>query len=136
MSLPLLLVDASVWIDYFRSVKTLETDFLYDALTRYEVCLCDVTLMEVLQGVKDDVQHRKIKKELDRFHIIETGGRDNCVRASDNFRALRKHGITVRSSIDCILATTAIDLEIPVLARDRDFTHFARHLGLELLPDK
>jgi predicted nucleic acid-binding protein len=125
-----ILVDSSVWIDYFRGSPTREADRL-DVLLGSEILLIgDLILTEVLQGFVADRAFNQARRMLAALDVVEIGGRDVAIRAAHNFRSLRARGITVRKTIDTLIATRCIADKIPLLYSDRDFDPFVAHLGL------
>lgn len=128
-----ILVDSSVWIDYLTDRDVWQTNFLEVAFTTHEICLCDLVVIEVLQGIRNDAGYRSTRDLLLNYTFIPTHGKRLAVRSAENYRSLRKRGVTLRSSIDCIIATAAMEAKVPVLANDRDYLPFAEHLGLTLI---
>jgi predicted nucleic acid-binding protein len=128
----LILVDSSVWIDYFRAEDTPQVALLDKLLGRTELAVGDLILAEVLQGVRSESAFRKVRKTLESFTMIELAGIDIAVKAAQNFRTLRGMGITVRKTIDSIIATRCIEDRLTLLHSDRDFVPFAQHLGLRV----
>ncbi|MCA9871870.1 MAG: PIN domain nuclease [Anaerolineae bacterium] len=129
----MLLVDSSVWIDYFVGRMTPETDYL-DAILPLEIILVgDLILAEVLQGFRSDQQFQLAREKLNAFIQVSMLNPELAVRSASNFRYLRRHGITVRSTVDCIIATYAIHNNHELLHSDRDFTSFERYLGLRVV---
>lgn len=126
----MIFVDSSVWIDYFGGKPSLETDLLHDLLGRDEVLTGDLVLVEVLQGCRTEADFRSALAVLQRLRVVPVGGRDIAVRAARNYRLLRDRGITVRKTIDTLIATRCMEMPIPLLYRDRDFDPFVAHLGL------
>lgn len=129
----MILVDSSVWIDYFNGKATLQTDRLDELLGRDTVAIGDLILTEVLRGFHAEREFHEIRRRLHALTLVELGGRQVAVRAAENFRTLRQLGITVRSTIDCIIATRCIDSGHQLLHSDRDFEPFAKHLGLRVV---
>jgi predicted nucleic acid-binding protein len=125
-----IVVDSSVWIDFFRGHQTPETDRLYDLATTTALATGDLMAVEVLQGVKDDSEFNLVKARLDSLVILDIGGRQVAFEAALNFRKLRSLGITVRKTIDTIIATYCIHHGHELLFSDRDFDPFVAHLGL------
>ncbi|MDZ4689174.1 MAG: PIN domain nuclease [Planctomycetaceae bacterium] len=126
----MILVDSSVWIDYFRGTVTPQTDKL-DALLGIEpLATGDLMLTEVLQGFGSDRDFNEAKKLLTRLVVIDLGGRDVAIQAARNFRTLRALGVTVRKTIDTVIATRCIQSGHTLLYSDRDFDPFVVHLGL------
>jgi predicted nucleic acid-binding protein len=126
----LILVDSSVWIDYFRGAATPEADRL-DALLGIEpVAIGDLILAEVLQGFTSERQFAQALAMLRSLEPITIGGQDIAEQAARNFRTLRAKGVTVRKTIDTLIATRCIEDGLPLLYSDRDFDPFVEHLGL------
>ena len=125
----MILVDSSVWIDYFRGVKTVQTDRLDALLGTEPVAIGDLMLTEVLQGFTKDRDFEQALALLSALDVIEIGGRDVALQAARNYRALRARGITVRKTIDTLIATRCIMDGLPLLHSDRDFEGFVG-LGL------
>ncbi len=126
----MILVDSSVWIDFFRGTASPETDALDDALGRQEVAVADVVFTEVLQGFERDRDYHDALRILSLPTFVSVGGRDVALQAAANFRLLRSRGITPRKTIDTLIATYCILNELPLLSLDRDFQPFVEHLGL------
>mgnify|MGYP001123041272 FL=1 len=126
----MILVDSSVWIDYFRGAATPQTDKLDALLGTEPVATGDLILTEVLQGFVSDRDFNQARKLLDSLDIIDLGGRDIAIQAARNFRVLRGLGVTVRKTIDTIIATRCIESRLTLLYSDRDFDPFVTHLGL------
>lgn len=129
----MILVDSSVWIDYFNGRKTRQTDLLHGALGREVVLVGDLILTEVLQGFVRDRDFNTAKELLLRFDLVEMLGRDVALKSAANYRSLRRKGITVRKTIDLMIATFCVDNDIVLLHDDRDFDPFEEHLGLAVL---
>lgn len=127
----MLLADSSVWIDYFAGIRSAQTDRLSDALDREDVLVGDLMIAEVLQGVSHDRDFENIRRELNRFLTIAICDESIAITAARNYRALRKRGITIRKTIDTLIATRCIIDGIPLLYTDRDFDPFVAHLGLK-----
>jgi predicted nucleic acid-binding protein len=126
----MILVDSSVWIDYFRGTKTPESDRL-DALLGVEpVATGDLVLAEVLQGFSSEQDFNQGNKLLTSLPIIELVGAEIAMQAARNFRVLRGLGITVRKTIDTLIATSCIENQLTLLYSDSDFDPFVVHLGL------
>jgi len=125
-----ILVDSSVWIDYFRGSQTPETDRLDTLLGNEPVATGDLILAEVLQGFSSVQDFNRGKELLTSLPILELVGADIAIQAAKNFRTLRSHGITVRKTIDTLIATHCIENGLTLLYSDRDFDPFVAHLGL------
>ena len=126
----MILVDSSVWIDYFRGAVTPQTEKLDSLLGQQPLAIGDLILTEVLQGFDDERDFNVARKLLTSFMVVELGGQEIAVQAAKNFRALRRLGITVRKTIDTVIATRCIEDGYDLLHADRDFDPFAKHLGL------
>jgi predicted nucleic acid-binding protein len=125
-----ILVDSSVWIDYFRGVVTAETDRLDHLLGEEEIAVADLVLTEVLQGFASDADFKSALALFDTVTLVQTGGRDLAIEAARNFRRLRAKGVTVRKTVDTLIATCCLQAGLPLLFSDRDFDPFVEHLGL------
>jgi len=128
----MVLVDASVWIDYLRGSSTAEADWLDQQLGSQPLGLADLTLCEVLQGVSDE-QAARVRNRLLALTLWDTGGIELALEAAENYRTLRREGFTVRKTIDCWLATFCLREGHTLLHRDRDFDPFERFLGLQVI---
>ena len=126
----MILVDSSVWIDYFRGKANPQTELLDSLLGREPLAAGDLILAEVLQGFVSDREFNQARKLLTSLVIVELGGQQIAIQAAMNFRALRGLGVTVRKTIDAVIATRCIANGMPLLYCDRDFDPFVQHLGL------
>ena len=129
----MILVDASVWIDFLADRPLAHVDKLADALEAGIVTMADLTLAEILQGIDDDAQARRTLTLLKRLPWVDVCNSAIALQSAENYRQLRKRGFTIRKTIDCLIATYCIERKLPLLANDRDFEPFAEHLGLQLL---
>ena len=127
----MILVDSSVWIDYFRGIATPQVEVLDALLDQEPVAIGDIILTEVLQGFSTDRDFELALRLLRPLVLIEIGGRDVALQAARNFRALRARGVTVRKTIDTLIATRCIESSLTLLYSDRDFDPFVEHLDLE-----
>ncbi|MDO5611104.1 MAG: PIN domain nuclease [Pseudomonadota bacterium] len=127
----MILVDSSVWIDYLRGVDTKQTDRLHGLLGLEPLAVGDLILTEVLQGTTSEGDFNEVLRLLSSLDVVPLGGQLIAVEAARNFRALREKGITVRKTIDCIIATRCIVDGMVLLHSDRDFDPFVTHLGLQ-----
>jgi predicted nucleic acid-binding protein len=125
-----ILVDSSVWIDYFRSTPTPQAERLDALLGTEPVATGDLVLTEVLQGFGSDHDFNQAKKLLTSLLVVDMAGQDIAIQAAKNFRALRAKGITVRKTIDTVIATRCIESGYTLLYSDKDFDPFVEHLGL------
>ena len=124
------LVDSSVWIAYFNGQATPQTDRLDELLGQQTIALGDLILTEVLQGFRHDKDYDIAKGLLTSFDIFPLLGKDIAIKSAENFRKLRKRGITVRKTIDVIIATFCIENDFALLHCDRDFEPFRHHMDL------
>ena len=126
----MIFVDSSVWINYFNGVATKETDRLDAILGVTPVGLGDLNLAKILQGFRHDKDYQTAKYVLTSLYVFDIGGIEIAIQAADNFRFLRKKGISVRKTIDVFIATFCIENDLPLLHADKDFIPFHQHLGL------
>ena len=128
----MILVDSTVWIDYFRAADTPQVALLDAYFGSSRLAVGHLIAAEVLQGVRDEREFRLVKKTLDAFEHVDLIGYDLAVRAAVNYRSLRDRGFTIRKTIDTLIATYCIENGLTLLHADRDFMPFAQHLGLKL----
>ena len=126
----MIVVDSSVWIDFFRGAATSQCDRLEELLGGEIVAIGDLVLTEVLQGFNRETDYRQALNLLTGLTIIEIGGRDIALAAARNYRTLRLLGVTVRKTIDTLIATRCIEDDYALLYSDRDFDPFVEFLGL------
>lgn len=129
----MILVDSSVWADYFNGKLTTQTEKLDRLLGRELLAIGDLILTEVLQGFDSDRDFRRAQRLLTSLLVVEIGGLQIATRAARNFRMLRLRGITIRKTIDTIVATRCIESGYDLLHSDRDFDPFAEYLGLRVI---
>lgn len=129
----MILVDSSVWIDYFNGKSTKQTSLLDSLLGSELIVIGDLILTEVLQGFQEDRDFNKAKELLDSLIFMEMLGKELAIKSAENYRILRKKGVTVRKTIDVIIATFCIENNIPLLHSDRDFTPMEKHLNLKVI---
>ena len=128
----MILVDSSVWIDYFNGVINPPSDKLDDLLGREPLAVGDLIVTEVLQGFADEWDFAKARDLLTSLAVFPLGGMDIATQAAQNFRTLRQAGITVRKTIDTFIATWCIENGYDLLHNDKDFKPFEQHLGLRV----
>jgi predicted nucleic acid-binding protein len=126
----MILVDSSVWIDYFNGAQTWQTDALDELLDRDVIAVGDLILAEVLQGFRSPKDYETAKRLLCNLHYVPLGGKDVALEAAANFRTLRAKGVTVRKTVDVFIATACIKNGWTLLHNDRDFEPFEKWLGL------
>jgi predicted nucleic acid-binding protein len=126
----MILIDSSVWIDYFRGAATPQVDKLDKLLSSEPLLTGDIILTEVLQGFINDRDFDHALRLMGSLQPIDIGGREIAIQAARNFRVLRSRGITIRKTIDTLIATRCIEDGFALLYIDRDFDPFVEHLGL------
>lgn len=126
----MILVDSSVWIDYLNGNRTPHTETLDHLICEGRAAIGDLIFLEILQGIRDDREYQMTRRSLATLDILELFGRGMPEKCAENYRALRKKGITIRKTADVIIATFCIEHSLPLLFSDRDFFPFADHLGL------
>jgi predicted nucleic acid-binding protein len=126
----MLFVDSTVWIDYFNGIENWQTDFLHRVLETTPILVGDLVLAEVLQGFRSDADFDTARRLLIRFPQTQMVSPALAVQSARNYRALRQKGITVRKTIDSLIATYCIENDHELLHNDRDFDGYEQHLGL------
>ena len=126
----MIMVDSSVWIDYFSGANTPQAEKLDDTLGMKPVAIGDLILTEVLQGFRDDKDYKAARRIFEDVTTFDLLGTKMAIKSAENFRALRKKGVTVRKTVDVIIATFCIEQKLPLLFSDKDFKPFVKHLGL------
>lgn len=127
----MIVVDSSVWIDFFHGISTSEVERLDALLGTSPVAIGDLILVEVLQGFRHGRDVRTARELFGALPLLTMLGPQNAYKATENSRLLRSRGITVRKTIDGIIATACIEAALPLLFSDRDFLPYVEHLGLE-----
>ena len=126
----MIVVDTSVWIDYFNGVNTPASDLLDAALGNQEILVGDLILTEVLQGFRRAVDFTRARQLFAAFPVVTMLGPQQAIRSAEHYRALRARGVTVRKTMDVMIGTYCIARDLPLLYADRDFDPMVRHLGL------
>ena len=126
----MIVVDSSVWIDYFNGVDSGATERLDALLGTEPVAVGDLILTEVLQGFRSESHYKAANELLLSLTVFDMLGQEMAVKSADNYRALRAKGVTVRRTVDVIIATYCIVHELPLLFEDKDFLPFVQNLGL------
>jgi predicted nucleic acid-binding protein len=129
----MIVVDSSVWINYFNGRPTAETNLLNRLLGAEDLLIGDLILAEVLQGFRSDLDFHRALRQLDALEFRPIAGSEIAIAAARNYRKLRAKGVTVRKMIDAIIATFCIAEGHELLHCDRDFDPFERHLGLRVV---
>ena len=127
----MVLVDTTVWIDFFRDRPLPHVTALERLIEDDEdLCVCGVILAEVLQGIRSDADYRRTKDYFEAL-ILMPMRRTTYEMSAELYRSLRKRGITIRKPIDCMIASVAIEHDLPLLHNDRDFDEIAKHSKLK-----
>ncbi|CAK6692692.1 PIN domain nuclease [Synechococcus sp. BA-124 BA4] len=127
----MIVVDSSVWIDFFNGVSTPEVERLDGWLGVTPLAIGDLILVEVMQGFRSERDVATARQLFRSLALLPMLGGSNAWKAAENYRTLRRQGITVRKTIDGIIATACIEANLPLLFSDRDFQPYVDHLGLE-----
>lgn len=128
----MIVVDSSVWIDFFNGVSSPEVERLDGLLGVTPLAIGDLVLVEVMQGFRTDQDVATARQLFRSLALLPMLGGSNAWKAAENVRQLRRKGITVRKTIDGIIATACIEANLPLLFSDRDFQPYVEHLGLEV----
>jgi len=129
----MIIVDSSVWIDYFNGKKTRQTDRLDSALGSTPVIMGDLILTEVLQGFQNNKEFKVAKELLLGMPFMPMMDRAIALKSAENYRVLRKRGVTPRKTIDVIIGTFCVHYQLPLLHDDRDFDPMVEYLGLRVV---
>ncbi len=129
----MVLVDTTVWIDFFSANLNPHANALEKLIAhREDICLCGIILTEILQGIRDDSEFKKTRDLLANLIFLPMTY-SAYLSSAEIYRALRRKGITIRKSVDCMIAAVAIEHEIPLLHNDKDFIPIEKHFGLKVL---
>ena len=129
----MILADTSAWVDYLRGSSTPGAGSLDRAIDTGRLVLGDLILVEIMRGLRDERQAARVWSQLEAFEVMTLGGRDIALRAGAHYRRLRREGITVRGTVDLVIATWCIVHDVPLIHADRDFDGMQR-LGLRAWP--
>lgn len=132
----MVIVDTTVWIDYLAGTLNPETEWLDRELDHQRLGLTDLILCEILQGLRSDAETKRVHRQLSHFEIFSTGGEALALASALNYRTLRAKGVTIRKTIDCLIATFCLTQGHALLHRDRDFNAFEQYLGLRIVHAK
>jgi len=124
--------DTSAWIDLARGIDASHVRLLQKELDNHTVITTDVIIHEFLRGFRDDGDYAQATKMMSALKYIPFWGKRNMLRASDNYRLLRKRGITIRKPNDVVIATFCLDNDLPLLHNDQDFDYMEQYLGLKI----
>jgi predicted nucleic acid-binding protein len=131
----MIVVDSSVWIDFFNGIATAEVERLRTLIGQQPLLVGDVMLLEILQGVASEREARRVENALRQFDVAPMLDPDLAVQGAAYYRRLRQRGITMRKTIDLVIGTFCIAHRHTLLTSDRDFLPMAEHLGLKLLQE-
>ena len=129
----MLIVDSTVWIDYFNGLENPQTDYLDQIVDQAPVLVGDLILAEVLQGFRDDSEFEKARRALSKYIQVEMVNPELALQSARNYRLLRRKGLTVRKTIDSLIATYCIENAHELLHNDNDFDGYEKHLGLRVV---
>ena len=129
----MVVVDSSVWIDYFNGTESKQTAMLDDIAGVRHIIVSDIILTEVLQGFKNDKDFKAARKRMEQCIVVSMLGSLMAIKSAKNYRKLRKKGLTIRSTIDVIIATFCIHNNLKLLHSDKDFDVIKKALGLKIL---
>ena len=128
----MIVADTSVWVNYFNGVQNRQTDILDGLLRTQPILMGDLILTEILQGFGKDQDYQLARRELIRLPFAEMVGREIALVSAGNYRKLRKQGITIRKTIDVLIATFCIQNNHTILHDDRDYDAMVEPLGLSV----
>lgn len=129
----MLVVDSTVWVDYFNGVTNPQTDYLHQIVDHTPILVGDLILAEVLQGFRKDVDFEKARRALGKFIQVEIVSVELAIQSARNYRLLRRRGVTVRKTVDSLIATYCIENEHELLHNDSDFDGYEKQLGLHVV---
>ena len=129
----MIVVDTSVWIDFFTGRDTPGASCLDAILGKRRVIVGDIILLEVLQGFREDIHLRRAVEVLRRSPVVEMLDENRALDAAARYRRLRAKGVTIRKTADLVIGSWCIDERVPLLHADRDFDRLVEHEGLESL---
>ncbi len=129
----MLVVDSTVWIDYFNGVENPQTDYLHAIVDKTPILIGDLILAEVLQGFRDDADFEKARRALGRYTQAGMVNPDLALQSARHYRMLRRSGVTVRKTVDSLIATFCIENGHDLLHNDSDFDGYEKHLGLRVV---
>jgi predicted nucleic acid-binding protein len=129
----MLVVDSTVWIDYFNGIESPQTDYLNSILETTPILVGDLMLAEVLQGFRQDIDFEKARRAFGKYLQANLINPDLAIQSARNYRILRQKGFTVRKTIDNLIATYCIENDHELLHNDSDFDGYEKHLGLRVV---
>jgi predicted nucleic acid-binding protein len=129
----MIVVDSSVWIDYFNGTISKETDWLDESLGVEPIIMGDIILAEVLQGFQNEKDFKTAKRLLLKIPFMDMLGQELAIKSAVNYRSLRQKGITIRKTIDVMIGTFCIHNNFGLLHNDKDFDPIEKHLKLKIM---
>lgn len=129
----MLLVDSTVWVDYFNGFENAQTDYFHQIVDQTPILIGDLILAEVLQGFRSDTDFEKARRVFAKYRQVEMVNPKLALQSARNYRLLRRKGITVRKTIDSLIATYCIESEHDLLHNDSDFDGYEKYLGLSVI---
>lgn len=128
------LVDTSVWIDALNGKKNKQVSALNKLIDGdHEIVLCPIIIQEILQGIKNDLHYQEVKDSLEGFAILSSDAVSAAIGAADLYRKLRKKGVTIRKSNDCLIAWFALEHKTILLHKDADFDKIVKYTNLQVM---
>ncbi|MDQ3022172.1 MAG: PIN domain nuclease [Bacteroidota bacterium] len=128
------LIDTSVWIDFFNGKENNQTNIIKDYLeNEHPLFICPLIIQEILQGIRDDNDYKEVKSNLFNLDILLLDPVESSIGAADLYRMLRKKGITIKKSNDCMIAFYAIHFGIHLLHNDKDFDLIEENTKLKVM---
>lgn len=129
----MLMVDSTVWVDYFNGIANSKTNYLDQIVDKTPILIGDLILAEVLQGFREDADFEKARRTFGKYIQVEMVNPELALQSARNYRVLRRKGITVRKTMDSLIATYCIENEHDLLHNDSDFDGYEKHLGLSVI---
>ena len=127
----IVIVDTTVWVDFFTDKLKPHVAALESSIKqKNDICICGIILTEVLQGIRKEEDYKKIKELFDKLIFLPMA-HASYIKAAEIYRSLRRKGITIRKPLNCMIASVAIEHDIPLLHNDRDFDLIEKHCGLK-----
>jgi predicted nucleic acid-binding protein len=128
-----IVVDTSVWIDVLNERSSPQAERCVELIEGGEpIALTDIVVTEILQGFRSDREARLVESHLKAFPILRLDGLDDFVLAADLYRMARRAGVTIRKTLDCLIAAPCIRTGAPLLHADTDFDRLAKCTPLRL----
>ena len=128
----MIVADTSAWIDYFNGISSPHTDLLDKDLENNRIVIGDLIIAELLQGFKNEREYNLARNLIEHLEYRDFAGKKIAIKTAENYRFLRKKGITVRKTIDVIIATFCIENNYQLIHNDRDFDVMEKCLGLKV----